>query len=341
MRRALLGLSIIYFGLAGCGGDGPGAPDPQTFTFGPFELDPGEEMFGDCVSAPLNNDEPIYVNAVDLVTQSGFHHSNWFWVPETMFAGPDGVWNCDSRSYDEVVAGAAGAVLFAQSTQSITEQQKFPDGLVIPIPPHAKIVSGIHMLNASDSPLETSLELTITPIAPDDVTVKLKTMALMYRPLALPPRRKSEVSVECDIGDLHQRLVGTPVDFNIFYSLPHYHSLGKGYEVVAVGGPSGDVVIASSNGQIGEPLGQNIEPAFSLEGFQKVRFTCKFDNPTDATVRWGIGDGEMCVWQGFTDSIYKWGGQTSPGGTTQMVDDGEIVHFTHPCDMYGFPVVDP
>ena len=336
-RAVLLGVC-----LAACGGpDGLPAPEPQTYTFGPFDLDPGEEMFGDCVSASLGNDEPIYVNAVDLVTQSGFHHSNWFWVPEATFAGPDGIWDCDSRAYDEVVAGGAGAVLFAQSTQSVTERQQFPDGVAIPIPPRSKIVSGIHLLNASDAPLATALELTITPIAPEDVVTKLTTIAFMYRPLALPPQRKSEVSVECDLADVHQRVVGTPLDFSLFYALPHYHSLGRGFELTAVGGPNGDVVIASSDGAIGEPLGKNIDPAFSLEGFQKVRFTCKFDNTTDRTVRWGLGEGEMCVFQGFTDSIYKWGGQTSPNGTTQMVDDGEVVHFDHPCDLYGFPVVDP
>lgn len=337
MRRTLLGLWV----LAACGGDETNVPDPQSFTFGPFDLDPGEEMFGDCVSASLGNTEPIYVNAVDLVTQSGFHHSNWFWVPEATFPGPDGVWNCDSRSYDEVVAGGAGAVLFAQSTQSVTERQQFPEGIAIPIPPHSKIVSGIHLLNASDEPLATSLELTITPIAPEQVVTKLTTMALMYRPLALPPNRKSEVSVECDIAATYQRLVGAPIDFNLFYALPHYHSLGKGFELVATGGPDGDHVITSSSGAIGEPLGRGIDPAFNFAGYEKVRFTCKFDNTTNQVVRWGLGEGEMCVFQGFTDSIYKWGGQTSPNGTTAMYDDGEIVHFSHPCDMYGFPVVDP
>jgi hypothetical protein len=343
MRYAARFGLCLALALAACGGDddGPAAPEPRTYTFGPFDLDPGEEMFGDCVSASLDNDEPVYVNAVELVTQSGFHHSNWFWVPETTFPGPDGVWNCDSRSYDEVVAGGAGGVLFAQSTQSVTERMAFPEGVVIPIPPRAKIVAGIHLLNASDSPLATSLDVTITPVAREDVTVKLAALAYQYRPLALPPRRKAEVSVECDMAEVHERVIGTPLDFNLFYALPHYHSLGTGYELVAVGGPNGDVVIASSGGGIGEPLGKNIEPSFSLAGFQKVRFTCKFDNDTDRVVRWGLGDGEMCVFQGFTDSIYKWGGQTAPNGTTQMVDDGEVVRFTHPCDMYGFPIVDP
>jgi hypothetical protein len=317
------------------------APEPQTYTFGPFDLDPGEEMYGDCVSAPMNNDETVYVNAVDLVTQSGFHHSNWFWVPEATFPGPDGIWNCDSRSYDEVVAGGAGGVLFAQSTQAVVEREAFPPGVVIAIPPHSKIVSGIHLLNAGDSQLSTGLELTVTPIAADEVVTKLAAIAYEWRPLALPPRRKSWVTMDCDLAEVHQRVIGTPLDFKMFYSLPHYHTLGRGYEVVATGGPNGDVVIASSTAGVGEPLGKTLDPAFSLEGFTGMRFTCKFDNTTDAVVRWGLADGEMCVFQGFTDSIYKWGGITSGTGTTEMFDDGDVVHFNHPCDMYGFPIVDP
>ncbi len=344
-RVSLVALVLVAgaLGVAACGDgeDGPTTPDPQTFTFGPFVLAPGEESYGDCVSAPLGNTEPIYVNAVDLVTGSGFHHSNWFWVPETTFPGPDGVWNCDSRAYDEVVAGGAGGVLFAQSTQAVTERQAFAPGVVIPIPAHAKIVSGIHMLNAGDEPLTTRLELTVTPIAPDEVTTKLATMALQYRPLALPPRRKSSVTIECDVGDLHQIVIGTPIDYEVFYSFPHYHTLGRGYDLVASGGPGPDVTIASSSASVGEPLGEVLDPPFSLEGYTKLRFTCHFDNTTDRTVRWGLSAGEMCVWQGFTNSIYKWGGTTNGAATSTVVDDGEVVRFTHPCDLYGFPIVDP
>ncbi len=346
--RSLAGLAFALVlgggaGLTGCAGedDAPPAPAPRTIHFGPFELDPGEEMYGDCVSASLGNDEALYINAVDLVTESGFHHSNWFWVPEDTFPGPDGIWNCDSRLYDEVVAGGAGAVLFAQSTQSVTERQDFPPGVAIPIPPHAKIVSGIHMLNAGDEPMTTSLALTITPIAREQVTTKLAAIAIQYRPLALPAQRQSSVTVECDLAAVHQRIIGTPLDFKLFYALPHYHDLGRGYDLVATGGPDGDVTIASSNGAIGEPLGQRIEPAFSFAGFTGVRFTCRFDNPTDQTVRWGLADGEMCVFQGFTDSIYKWGGRTTPAGTSIREDDGQVVRFTHPCEMFGFPIVDP
>jgi hypothetical protein len=337
-------LAVIVALAAACAGDDDAddgttpPPDPQTFHFGPFDMQPGEERFGDCVSASLDNDEILYVNAVELSTQSGFHHSNWFWVPETTFPGPDGVWDCDERFYDEVTAGAAGGVLFAQSTQSVNELQQFPPGVVIPIPRRSKIVAGIHILNASDEPLSTTLDIEIRPIALPDVRTKLVAMALTYEPLALPAMRRSSFTVECPLGDLHQQIMGRPLDFKLYYALPHYHDLGRGVELVATGGPNGDATILSSDTQIGDALGRAFEPAFSMEGFSGIRFTCKFDNPRAEIVRWGLGDQEMCVIQTFTDSTYKWAGgarDTNPG---DRVDDGNVVAFTHPnCELYGFP----
>jgi hypothetical protein len=337
-------LALILVVTAACTGDGTGdddgvtPPQPQTYHFGPFALAPGEERAGDCVSAALNNDEPLYINAVELTTQSGFHHSNWFWVPENTFPGPDGIWDCNSRNYDEVVAGANGGVLFAQSTQSVSERQQFPPGIVIPIPPRATIVAGVHTLNASDEPLNTALDLEITPVAADAVVTKLVAMAITYEPLALPPRRQSSFTVECELAELHQRVMGRPLDFKLYYALPHYHDLGRGIDLVATGGPSGDTTILSSNSSIGEPLGRGFEPAFSMEGYSGIRFSCRFENPRDTTVRWGLGDGEMCVVQAFTDSTYKWAGGARDNNPGTIADDGTTVAFTHDgCEFYGFP----
>lgn len=343
MTRTLSVLAIALVSTAACGAgddgvDPPGTPQPQTYSFGPFELGAGEERAGDCVSATLDNDERLYVNAVELATRSGFHHSNWFWVPEDTFPGPDGIWDCNSRAYDEVTAGAAGGVLFAQSTQSVSERQQFPPGVVIPIPPRAKIVAGVHVLNATDEPLTTSLDLEITPIAADDVVTKLVAMAITYEPLALPPMRQSSFTVECELAELHQRIMGRPLDFKLYYALPHYHDLGRGIDLVATGGPSGDTTILSSNSSIGEPLGRGFEPAFSMEGYQGIRFSCRFDNPRSETVRWGLGDQEMCVVQAFTDSTYKWAGGARDNNPGTISDDGTTVAFTHDgCEFYGFP----
>ena len=85
-------LLALCLTVAACG-ESPSAPAPQTFEFGPYTLAPGQEITGQCVSVTLGNEEPLYVNAVELTTGAGFHHSNWFWVPDTMFTGEDGTWN--------------------------------------------------------------------------------------------------------------------------------------------------------------------------------------------------------------------------------------------------------
>jgi len=104
-----------------------------THAFGLATLGPFEEI-EPCVSWTLDNEQALYVQAVTLANESGFHHSNWFVVPESVYEGPDGYWNCDDRGFEEIASAAAGTVLFAQSTQSWLETQRLGEGAVIKIP---------------------------------------------------------------------------------------------------------------------------------------------------------------------------------------------------------------
>lgn len=333
---------VLLLALAACPGpDGdapPGPPAPLTHRLDTYQLDPGVEQTNRCVSWTLGNDEPLYVNAVTLDSGGGFHHSNWFWVPEDSYPGPDGTWRCSERNYDEALAAAMGGVLFAQTTQAIDETQAFPPGVVIAIPPRAKVVAGVHLLNASDLPLATYLDLTLTPIAVEDVTVRLAALSLTYEALALPPGRTSSFTVECPLADRFEEIVGGPLDLNVYYALPHYHDLGRRIEIVAGGGPAGDVTVFETASAIGEPAGRALTPAFSLRDFRTVRFSCTFENPRAQTVRWGVGDQEMCVMLTFIDGSLNWGGgvlqRSDPGTPT---DDGDVVRFTRPCELYAFP----
>ena len=53
---------------------------PQTFSFGPFSIPASYENSSECVQITLHNSSDLYINAVDLETGPGFHHSNWLWV---------------------------------------------------------------------------------------------------------------------------------------------------------------------------------------------------------------------------------------------------------------------
>lgn len=321
--------------LVACGSADPDAP--RTYAFGPFPVEPGQEITDRCVSITLANDEPIYVNQVELDAGPGFHHSNWFWVPEHQFAGPDGEWSCSERYYSEAAAGVFGSVVFAQSTQALHEVQAFPAGAATKIPPHAKLVAGLHLLNGSDERLTPKVELTLSPIPARDVTVELHGLAFQNMSIELPPRARSRFTLECDLtkglaidGGTFER---PPPTFRIYHVLAHYHELGTGLTFEALrDGDGGAEMMFETRTRIGDGLAAVLDPPFDLTGHAKVRFACEFENPRDEAVGWGVGDQEMCIVFAFTDSPQVWSGgvpYVEPPGPG--VERDGVVEFTHDC----------
>ena len=305
----------------------------MTFTFGPYHLTPSQEITDQCVSATLHNETELYINSVELTTATGFHHSNWFFVTGNLYDGPDGTWDCASRSFDQANAATHGGVLFAQSTQSPHEVQKFPDGVALVIPPHARIVATTHLLDAGDIPLDVPLSLTITPIA--EVHTRLAALSFENESIELPPHRQSKFSIDCDIGTQSRNLTGAGPDFNIYYALAHYHDLGTGLTLEAVRGDGTTTTVYETANRIGDTLGGAISPAFSMQGYEKLRMSCSYNNDRDQTVGWGVGDQEMCVMLAFTDNELQWGGGALDRNAGMGDDLGDEVAFHHPCELYG------
>lgn len=329
--------SFWLLALVACGSGGGSADSPRTFTFGPYHLEPSQEIVDQCVSATLHNDTELAINAVELSTATGFHHSNWFFVPDNLYAGPDGTWPCADRNFDQANAASAGGVLFAQSTQSPHEVQAFPPGHAIVIPPNSKIVATTHLLDAGDSALDVPLSITLTPIS--EVTTRLAGLSFENVGIALPPHRASKFTIDCDIATQSMNLTGAPPDFNIYYGLAHYHSLGTGLSLEAIKADGTATTVYETTNRIGDTLGGQITPAFSMQGYAKLRMSCSYNNDRDTTVGWGVGDQEMCVVLAFTDSPFVWGGGViNNDGPGTMVDTGTEVDFTHACSLITTPV---
>lgn len=321
------GSALVLVFVAACGNEAP-----TSFDFGPYDLAPFEEQTDTCVQITLHNKEPIYVNAVELTTGPGFHHSNWFYVPESTFFGPDGSFPCDGRNYNEATAAVFGGVLFAQSTQAPHEVQQFPDGAVVKIPPRSKIFSQIHLLNPNDTPLHIAPNITITPIAERDVVTKLNGMSFENHALALPPEMQSKFTLECDLASIQA------TDFRFYYALAHYHELGIQLDIDAVKTDGTTTSVFTTTSKIGDVLGGPIDPLFEMGAYQKLRFSCTFYNPRTDVVRWGTGDQEMCVFLAFTDSTFEWGGgvidDTDPQNPVMV---GNEMQYTNPCLVIASP----
>jgi len=327
---------LVALGLAACGTDPQGAYPPRTYSFGPITIPPNTEITDRCVQITLGNDQPLDINQVELATGPGFHHSNWFYVPESTFPGDDGVYHCADRNFDQAAAAFAGGVLFAQSTQSQHDVQAFPAGAALEVPAHHKLVSTIHLLNATDTPIEIQPTMTITPIAPAAVTTKLRPMAFEDHALGLPPNARSRFTLDCDLQqpwDLHRdtNRADHP-DFHLYYALAHYHAYGTGMTIDAVATDGTAATMFSTAAAIGDSLGGTLDPPFAMTGYTRLRFSCDYTNTTTTTIGWGNGAGEMCVFLAFTDSDYIWtGGAITDDPPGPATPDGGIMTYSHVC----------
>ena len=319
--------SILLLCAAGCAGKGASSPSEVTLAFPPVHDAAGGEVLGKCQSWTLNNDQPLYFNKVTMAAGPGWHHSNWFFVPDTMYAGPDGTWDCSSRSFDEFAAATNGGVLFAQSTQTTNDVQAFPSYAAVKIPAHSRIVGGIHLVNASSSAIDTAITLTLDFIPESQATTRLQPMSLAYTPLDLEPHALTEAYGDCTPAG------GATLDFKIYYVLPHYHYYGTGMHVAMSGGPLGNVDVFDGTSPIGEPWGKTYDPPLDVTGSNLLHFACDYDNVTDNPLYWGNGGGEMCVLLAFTDSPYKWaGGVLNNGAFTGT--NGAMQLESGPCILY-------
>ncbi|MCX4243599.1 hypothetical protein [Paraliomyxa miuraensis] len=305
----------------------PDEPDDERFwithAFGPLAMPAWDDDASRCVSWTVGNARPVYAQAVLASNEGGFHHSNWFVVPEDVYPGPDGYWPCDERGFNELDAATKGTVLFAQSTQSYVEEQRLAPGAVLKLPERAKIVAGLHTLNASPRAQESGLWISLEPLHPADVTAVVSPVSMQYHDLHLPPMTESRVTADCNLATPYAiTSAGDPLWLRVHYILPHYHYLGNHFDVTVVGGELDGQSIFSIEGFDADASGMTFDPPLDLPGATGLRMTCGYDNWTSNAVEWGNGDGEMCVMLALVETDYVIGASVDLGNHLVDVVDG-------------------
>jgi hypothetical protein len=309
-------------GNPGAGG-APSTPPTLSHTMDPITVNPGQEIIGTCQSWTLGNDTPLWVSEVASTNAGAFHHSNWIWVPDTMYTGSDGTWTCADRGFDQVAAGAFGGVFFAQSTQAKADTQAFPPGAAFQLPAHARIIGDVHLLNASEQPVTTQIHFDVYTIPDAQVTTPLQPMAFTNLALDIAPQTETHALMNC----------ATPEsDFDIYYVLPHFHALGQDLLLDVVGGPMDQTQIFKSVGGIGQSVGQMFDPPIAVKGATGLGITCEYQNPRPSTVKYGEGDQEMCVVLIYTNGKKAGGEAISNISTT---DTGGVHQTTGLCVSVG------
>jgi hypothetical protein len=304
-----------------------GAPLPVTkvlslsHAFAPVTVAPGDDVLDLCQSWTLGNDEELWVARVDEQNGHGFHHSNWVALPEGTVSVPEGTWNCQQGGYDPMVAAVVGTAFFNASTQASSETLEFVDGAAFRVAPHSMIVGQIHLLNTSDTPIETGLSFDVYTIPKERVTSPLHSFFMNIWQIALPPASVSELSLDC---------VFPTTDFRIHYVTPHYHALGRELRLEAVGGPKDGQTVFDGT-KYGEAMGAKLEPPFDARGSKSLRMTCRYENDGASTVGWGFGGGEMCTLFGFVDGATRLSADDVGTAPPTPVSDDGVLEFENPC----------
>lgn len=318
---------------SGCAVDGTCS---FTHQFEPTMLKPGEERTNECFTYKLDNPTDLLVNTVELVNDGGFHHSNWFFVPEKAFDTEESRVRCHDIGFSEIGAALQGGVLFAQSTQSRTEAQRFPAGAILRVPAYSRVITSAHLLNPSAKELNTGMSLTLRTLPESQKKVELYPFRLSYTDLHLPAMKKSEFTGECDLKKEAEILLGMPFSMKLYYVLPHFHSWGNLFKLELLGGPASGNLIYELRDGIGEAHGQTYDPPLDVSAASGFRFTCGYDNNTNKEIRWGNGDGEMCVMLGFADAPARY--DATVGKDKEVGERQGVSLHSGPCGIAVYPV---
>jgi hypothetical protein len=295
----------------------------------------GQELIGSCRSWTLNNATELWVNAVELSQSEDSHHSNWTYVPDDKYAGPDGIWTCSDRTYDFYSGVAAGGLVYSQSTQAVHEVQKFPSGAAIRIPPHARIISDIHVLNTSPDTITGHATLTLYDLPADAVKVKLTSFHIEYDALDIPAHASARFTGDCSVAADVQKATDAPFAPKIYYVLPHTHTLATAFFAKIKGGPNDGKALLDLGGYNGEAHGRTFDPPVDMAGADGFTFGCQYTNPRTTDVLWGLGNGEMCEMFAFADSTAFFQSRVSKGAAAGT--EGDVQLFSGPCTNQVFP----
>ncbi|MBT8465687.1 MAG: hypothetical protein KJO57_13445 [Deltaproteobacteria bacterium] len=325
-----LSVLIPFTLLAACAQQGAseGIQPTHSHSFEPIMVERGEEVADVCQSWTLDNDEPLFVSKIRQTNGGAWHHSNWFFVPETTYPGPDGTWDCDDRGFHDVTAGLEGGAFFAQSTQTLQELQAFQQGAVLEIPPRHKIVGGVHLVNISAGALETALRFDIETVHEDQVEVRLRPIAFTNTALDIEPQAESRYGMTCDLGPQFQSVLGEPPDYSIYYVLAHYHEWGNYFRLSFVDDSGAERTIFELENSIGEPLGITLDPPIPSLGAGRLRVECGYLNDTDRRLTYGLAGKEMCVFLAYSDADLKIGASSAENTAMGPNEDGVFMNET-------------
>ena len=202
----------------GAGGEG-GATNPNltSVSYQMQETVPGGGEEFKCQYVQLPNVPGWMVQSKHDYTP-GSHHMLLYTTALTAIpAGGDQVTDCYEGTGNNIMSDATG-VLYGGQTP--TGEEVMPAGAGLPTQANEVLIFQTHYLNASASPLQATVNVTLTLDTNSSDIQTYAGLIFFYDPfIDVPPGATAKAQMRCSI----------PSDITLLYGSSHYHSRGVGY----------------------------------------------------------------------------------------------------------------
>ena len=260
------------------------------FHLGPWDVAPNfeREFF---YYEPLNNDQPLFVNRVDMAMRPGSHHLILYDlsdnIPEILVPEPQVFREIRDANgnYIPSTLMITSHLNFVTGTQWPRMTYHYPPGVAMRIPADAGFDINAHYVNRSSEIIQGEIYANLHTVDSSQVEHVAERLFMNNVDIDLPPNATTTLNKTFVVDKKVQ----------IFQLFSHAHEHMTEFRVFIDGGPrDGELVYIAYDWE--HPPILELNPTLTLEAGQGLRLQATYNNDTNSTINFGfLSSDEMMI----------------------------------------------
>ena len=260
------------------------------FHLGPWDVAPNfeREFF---YYEPLNNDQPLFVNRVDMAMRPGSHHLILYDlsdnIPEILVPEPQVFREIRDANgnYIPSTLMITSHLNFVTGTQWPRMTYHYPPGVAMRIPADAGFDINAHYVNRSSEIIQGEIYANLHTVDSSQVEHVAERLFMNNVDINLPPNATTILNKTFVVDKKVQ----------IFQLFSHAHEHMTEFRVFIDGGPrDGELVYIAYDWE--HPPILELNPTLTLEAGQGLRLQATYNNDTNSTINFGfLSSDEMMI----------------------------------------------
>lgn len=257
---------------------------------GPFDIQPNfeREFF---YYLPLNNNEEIYINRVEIIMRPGSHHFIAYrFNPDTpgyLKPQPNVIRDIRANDGRYIISNLMATPFhtFVVGTQWPILNYHLPQGVALKLPRNIGLDLNPHYVNRTDEITQGEIYVNLHFAEPEEVIHEANILNLSNFDIELPPNQVTTLTKTFTFLETS----------HIFQLFSHAHEHMTEFKVEIVGGPrDGELVYISYDWE--HPPILEYDPPLVIEEGQGLKLITTYNNWTDRTLKFGLrSDDEMMI----------------------------------------------